>query len=143
MPEWLTIVLALGGSALISSVVGFVFNQFINGTRARKQRNEELIESLNRNNETLRKGVQALLRHELYDLYNKWIPRGYCPNEVKNDFENIYSQYHSLGKNGVMDKCREEFEALPSIATVVQQEEEHKLPESEKLRVRRQKRKDN
>lgn len=41
MPEWLTIVLALGGSTLISSIVGYIFNFFINRPKKRKEQLEK------------------------------------------------------------------------------------------------------
>lgn len=65
----------------------------------------------------LRYGVQALLRHNLYDLYHKYVQKqGYAPVWVKEDFENMYAQYHSLGANGVMDGIHEEFKKLPTVA---------------------------
>ncbi len=63
----------------------------------------------------LKLGVQALLRHELYDLYHKYCEElGYAPVFVKEDFENMYAQYHILGANGVMDGIRDEFQKLPT-----------------------------
>ena len=63
----------------------------------------------------LRYGVQALLRHELYDLYYEYAQnKGYAPVSVKEDFENMYAQYHSLGANGVMDGIHDEFKKLPT-----------------------------
>lgn len=58
-------------------------------------------------------GIQAILRNNLYDLYDTWTPRGYAPREVKANFENLYVWYHSLGKNGVMTRKYEEFLNLP------------------------------
>ena len=64
----------------------------------------------------LKAGVQALLRHGLYDLYHKYGEDvGYAPVSVKEDFENMYSQYHILGANGVMDGIRDEFQKLPTM----------------------------
>ena len=63
----------------------------------------------------LRHGVQALLRHELYDLYYEYVQsKKYAPVSVKEDFENMYAQYHALGANGVMDGIHEEFKGLPT-----------------------------
>lgn len=61
----------------------------------------------------LKKGNQASLRHNLYEIYDFWAPKGYCPRDVKVDFENLYLSYHNLGKNGVMDACYESLMALP------------------------------
>lgn len=37
MPEWLTVVLALGGSTLISSIVGYIFNMVVNRPKKRRE----------------------------------------------------------------------------------------------------------
>lgn len=66
-------------------------------------------------NESLRYGVQALLRHELYELYHYWTEsKGYAPIAAKEDFDNMYKRYHALGVNGVMDGIHEEFMNLPT-----------------------------
>ena len=39
--------------------------------------------------------------------------KGYAPLHVKENFENGYKQYHTLGANGLMDKLRDEFMELP------------------------------
>ena len=68
-------------------------------------------------------GVQALLRHELYELYYRYYEDlGYAPVYVKEDFENMYSQYHQLGANGVMDGIRDEFQKLPTSPPHTQKE---------------------
>lgn len=62
----------------------------------------------------LAKGVQALLRTQLYEDYNKWQERGYAPIEARQNFENCYQRYHRLGKNGVMDDIHKKFLQLPT-----------------------------
>lgn len=57
--------------------------------------------------------LQALLRSELYEIYETWVPKKYAPTWAKENFENLYVRYHSLGKNGVMNEKREVFLALP------------------------------
>lgn len=58
-------------------------------------------------------GVQALLRDRLLQSYNHYKEKGYAPIYARENFENMYQQYHSLGKNGVMDEIHEKFKALP------------------------------
>lgn len=58
-------------------------------------------------------GVQALLRAQLIAEYNKWDDRGYAPIYARQNFENCWTQYHALGKNGVMDDLHEKFLRLP------------------------------
>lgn len=59
-------------------------------------------------------GLQALLRAQLIDDYNKWSDRGYAPIYARENFENCWKQYHSLGANGVMDDIHVKFLELPT-----------------------------
>ena len=63
---------------------------------------------------SLKKGVQALLRSQLYAEYNKWKEREYAPIWARENFINMYNQYHGLHRNGVMDDIKEAFLALPT-----------------------------
>ena len=58
-------------------------------------------------------GVQALLRDRLYQSYDYYMGKGYAPIHAKENFENMYRQYHNLGLNGVMDKHYIDFMKLP------------------------------
>ena len=58
-------------------------------------------------------GVQALLRDRLLQGYKHYFKKGWADNNDRENMENIYQQYHGLGKNGVMDDMREKFRALP------------------------------
>ena len=58
-------------------------------------------------------GIQALLRNQLYSMYSKYSEKGYAPYWARENFENMYLQYHSLGSNGVMDDIRKKFLDLP------------------------------
>ena len=64
--------------------------------------------------EALKRGVQALLRDRLYAYYNKYSELKYAPIYAKENFENIYKQYHNLGNNGVMDDIYRKFMELPT-----------------------------
>lgn len=59
-------------------------------------------------------GVQALLRDRLIAEYNEAIRKGYARIYDKENFENMYVQYHSLGVNGVMDEIRDKYRTLPT-----------------------------
>ena len=65
--------------------------------------------------ETTDRALQALLRNKLYEIYEYWMPKKYAPTDVKENFENLYQKYHTLGKNGVMDEKHEAFMLLPDI----------------------------
>lgn len=61
----------------------------------------------------LKLGIQALLRSQMIAEYNKYSEKGYAPVYARENFENCWKQYHSLGANGVMDDLHEKFLELP------------------------------
>lgn len=62
----------------------------------------------------IKKGLQALLRAQLIEDYNKWSDKGYAPIYARQNFENCWFQYHALGANGVMDDIHAKFLELPT-----------------------------
>lgn len=63
--------------------------------------------------ESVQLGIQALLRDRLYHTYMKYTEKGYAPIYARENFDNMYKQYHTLGANGVMDDVYKKFMALP------------------------------
>ena len=61
------------------------------------------IEKMQENDHTHRKALQALLRDRLYKIHAECFERGYTTLEDRENFRNLYTQYHGLGQNGVMD----------------------------------------
>ena len=78
---------------------------------------QENISKLVADSELTKKGLQATLRHDLYEIAHKARKDGYCPDETKYDFNNMYEQYHKLGNNGVMDGIKDEILAMPTEPT--------------------------
>lgn len=72
------------------------------------------IKANDRKTEAVKLGVQALLRDRLYDKYEKYSELGYAPIRARENFENMWEQYHNLGKNGVMDDIHIKFMKLPT-----------------------------
>ena len=58
--------------------------------------------------------LQARLRAKMISDYNKWTDRGYAPIYARQNFENCWGHYHTLGANGVMDDIHEKFLQLPT-----------------------------
>ncbi len=86
-----------------SGIIG-IFTQFLlNRLKSAEQKQQ-----------ALERGVQALLRDRLIDQYEKYKSLGFAPIYAKENFENLYEQYHRLGANGVMDSIHEEFKNFPS-----------------------------
>ena len=63
--------------------------------------------------ESVQLGVQALLRDRLYSTYMHYQEKGFAPIYARENFENMYKQYHVLGANGVMDDVYRKFMDLP------------------------------
>ena len=66
------------------------------------------------NIKSVKLGVQALLRAQMINDYNKYSAKGYAPIYAKDGFESCWQQYHNLGANGVMDDLHAKFMALPN-----------------------------
>lgn len=64
--------------------------------------------------ESIKKGLQALLRSQMINDYNRWLEKGFAPIYARDSFENCWSQYHNLGANGVMNDIHDKFTRLPT-----------------------------
>ena len=91
-------------TVITSSGILAIFTKFILG-KFKQMRQRQL---------ALEKGIQALLRNGLIQQHDAWISYSYAPVYIKDNFENMYQQYHALGANGVMDTMYAEFMALPT-----------------------------
>ena len=89
--QWLCI---LGIPSLSAMLIGVIVGQF-KAVRA------------------LKRGVQALLRAQMINDYNKWSERAYAPLYARQNFENLWVQYEALGENGVMEDLHMKFLKLP------------------------------
>lgn len=99
--EFIEIVKLLG---IPSLVMGALFGYLIK--KIKDQRSET---------EAVKLGVQALLRSQMIDDYNRYAQdKGFAPIYAKENFENCYKRYHDLGANGVMTDIYNKFLALPT-----------------------------
>ena len=78
---------------------------------ARAQANTDTLKA---DTKLLKTGLQAIIKNDLKIRYEHWITEGYAPLDAKDDLERMYTVYHSLGANGVMDSMRKEFMELPT-----------------------------
>lgn len=116
---WETI-LTVALTCLVTLTVTLLFNTLVNAPKKQqKQREEEAkglkteFQAINNNLNVIKAGLQAVLKNELKVRYFKWLDLGYAPEDAKDDLERMYTTYHNLGANGVMDKHREKFLNLP------------------------------
>lgn len=96
--NWVSVLSLLFGSGLLTAVVRYLIGR---------------IKANDRRTEAVGLGVQALLRDRLLSTYNHYERKGYAPIYAKENFENMWKQYHNLGVNGVMDNLHEKFMDLP------------------------------
>lgn len=61
-------------------------------------------------------GTKTLLRSRLYDIHERTVEKGYCPDERKRETEHVYTAYHALGGNGVGTKYYQEILNAPVCA---------------------------
>lgn len=84
----------IGVPALILAVFKYLWSQIKHNTEDSK---------------ALKAGIQALLRAQMISDFNKYSEKGYAPIYARDNFENCWNQYHSLGVNGVMDDLHRKF----------------------------------
>lgn len=70
------------------------------------------------------RGVQALLRDRMVDMYERYSEKGYAPIYAKQNFENVWKQYEALGKNGVMKQIHDSFIGLSTCSHTHEHEHE-------------------
>lgn len=96
------IISLLFGSGILVAVIKFLYNKI----KITEQKTEQKTESV-------QLGIQALLRDRLYQSYLHYTEKGYAPIYARENFDNMYKQYHNLGANGVMDDLYDKFMNLP------------------------------
>ncbi len=110
---WYEIFMVIGIPSIISGLVALLLNR---GMKARDARQEEIVrqnEKMEEQNKAVIAGIQAMLRDRLLQAYRHYDEKGYADYEDKQNVENLYRQYHTLGANGVMDGMRKKFLTLP------------------------------
>lgn len=62
----------------------------------------------------VKNGVKSLLRNEIVRIYETYSRLGYCPSYMKENVNEIYSNYHRLGGNGYATNLMNEIYRLPN-----------------------------
>ena len=101
--DWLMI---FGVPSVISTVLTAVIMGLYNKFKNNKNKEEE-------DSKLIKQSIQALLRNELLQNGVKFIKSGWVDAANKQNYDNMYSNYHLLGKNGVMDELHDEVMNLP------------------------------
>lgn len=111
MPNTLVQILTLFGFPALF-VAGVLY--IVRSLKADRVKSAEEKKQERKNVQTLEKAVQALLRAQMINDYNRYTEKKFAPVYAKESFENVWTQYHALGANGVMDGIHAEFMALPT-----------------------------
>ena len=64
--------------------------------------------------DSVRMGVQALLRDRIIQSYNHYIDKGFCPIYALESMQAMYAEYHNLGGNGTITELMEKIRELPT-----------------------------
>lgn len=102
--------LCLLGVPSLTSVLCYFYKRI----KAYETMQKNLEEKQKEEIETLKLGVQALLRGTMINDFNYWNEKKYAPIYVRDNFENCWKWYEALGENGVMDDIHNRFMALPT-----------------------------
>jgi len=149
---WLITLISIVFSTAITTFVAALINKSLSKHFSRVEKEEfqrrehadkllrdtikELLEPMKKDLEIIKKGTQAGLRYDLFMMADEWLAKGFCPRRIKSDFEHLYTQYHLLGKNGVMDSTYQAILALPEALPekkVVKRKTVKKTPEEKVL----------
>lgn len=105
-----------GVSGIISGLVGVLIAVFLKRPLERRvSENEEANARMEAQNKATMLGVQALLRDRLLQAFNHYLARGWISAGDRDNVENMYTQYETLGPNNVISDIYNQVRALPSI----------------------------
>lgn len=62
----------------------------------------------------LRNGMKSLLRNEIIRIYEKYSILGFCPSYMKENINEMYTNYHKLKGNGMVTSMVNEIFKLPN-----------------------------
>ncbi|MBQ9409285.1 MAG: hypothetical protein IJU28_07870 [Clostridia bacterium] len=107
--NWLTL---LGVPTIFSAILGFIINRVLSKQTAKQDALAKAQAAQKTETDAIKAGVQAMLRDRLYQLYRFCKKQGYAGEFERENFRNMYNQYHTLGANGVMDDIKDKFFSL-------------------------------
>ena len=114
METVLKIASLVGVPSIISGLFALLVAKML---KKRDKKQAEIIEQnqvMEAQNKAIMLGVQAFLRDRLLQGYRHYITKGWADYDDRENLENIYTQYHALGANGIMDDMRKQFRTLPT-----------------------------
>ena len=105
-----------GVSGIISGLVGVLIAVYLKRPlEKRVTESEEANARVEAQNKATMLGVQALLRDRLLQAFSHYLARGWIGASDRDNIDNMYTQYESLGENNVISDIYNQVRALPSI----------------------------
>ena len=114
METFLKIASLVGVPAIISGIFALIISRMLKKRDAKQAEIIEQNQVMEAQNKAIMLGVQAFLRDRLLQGYRHYITKGWADYDDRENLENIYTQYHALGANGIMDDMRNQFRTLPT-----------------------------
>lgn len=65
-------------------------------------------------NESIKLGVQALLRNSIIQQYNHYEEQGFIPIYARENLDALSKEYYNLGGNGVVHQLMDKLAELPT-----------------------------
>ncbi len=111
-----TILTVCGTSGIVSGIVGVLIAVFLKRPLEKRVKNSEDANArVEAQNKATMLGVQALLRDRLLQAFNFYLARGWIEASERDNMDNMYTQYESLGENNVISDIYNQVRSLPSI----------------------------
>ena len=112
--QWICV---LGIPTLISGGVMLLINRSMAKRDATQKKISDQSAEIEKQNTAMMAGMQALLRDRLLQGYLHYEQKGWADYEDRQNMCNLYTSYHNLGANGVMDQYKRKFDLLPDKPT--------------------------
>lgn len=114
MPEWVIKYWVEWLFGIIAALLLLAYRTMAKKIKADHQRQEAMEE-----------GVQAMLRADIIDQYNKWFDRGYFPIYARENVDYLSKAYFKLKGNGVVPDLLKALKELPTEPRKDDDNEEH------------------
>ena len=135
MSDGIIIALITACGALLLGLINSMVSWYNNSKKRERHQFDTLmtrigqIETIVKNDS---KGLQALLRYQLYEILGYCRNKGFADDMDRVAFLMLYEKYHLLGANGVMDQIKLEFLELPIQKIVKPRKQKTKKLQGEK-----------
>jgi ABC-type cobalt transport system substrate-binding protein len=66
------------------------------------------VKNMNKDQNAVKSALGALLRHDMFDIFEEYGGQDEVPAKIKEEMESLYKPYHALGFNNTGTKIYEE-----------------------------------